>query len=439
MARFSAMDCEACTQLPIGLSLVSERGHVISVIRSGGATVTRRRLAIYTAIVAIIACQGAHPPAQTSAATTGLDDSTSTAVDQPDLAYVAESSGWTAAEAADSAHAAEIVGNIAREIASTRPSAFVGSAVGAKPGEPPTIYIKGPADPYIRNLVASAAIRILIADNQPYSREELEQRKHAIHQLLTEIGYDDLMTSYDIQNRGRIHVVLSRRNGLPDLASDVLAQLPEDLRSDVEIEMVSRRVDEPQAAYGGMYGTKDGNNWCLFAWSVRSQASGITGLVTASVAHCGVMTGVRVPGIGIYGASVQYPDHWGYWGEYAWYTTTTTEPAKFYADSSEVRVVQSVEHWAELSVNEWVCIFSRVRDQRPCGQVKSPSIACSDMDHVVQMKSNMTVNGDSGGGWSYNYRAFGIHHGLCDSLSAYSLAYYLPYGLAADDVVVRTQ
>lgn len=45
------------------------------------------------------------------------------------------------------------------------------------------------------------------------------------------------------------------------------------------------------------------------------------------------------------------------------------------------------------------------------------------------------MTGDSGGGWSYNTTASGIHFGLCDNLSSFSVADLLDEALG---LFVRT-
>lgn len=44
-----------------------------------------------------------------------------------------------------------VLGTIARE----RPAAYLGATLGEEPGDPHTLYMKGPADEFIRELVES--------------------------------------------------------------------------------------------------------------------------------------------------------------------------------------------------------------------------------------------------------------------------------------------
>jgi hypothetical protein len=98
---------------------------------------------------------------------------------EQDLRLAAEANGWTVEQAAAQHLAAEIVGRIAGEVAGSYPEIFVGSALSDVPGGVPELYIKGPADEFVRAQVAAAGIEIRIVDNQPYSFAELEARRHA--------------------------------------------------------------------------------------------------------------------------------------------------------------------------------------------------------------------------------------------------------------------
>jgi hypothetical protein len=72
-----------------------------------------------------------------------------------DLELVAEARGWTFEQSKAQYLAAEEVGAVAEEVARNRPDIFVGSALSKAPGGVPLLYIKGPADGYIRLYAAN--------------------------------------------------------------------------------------------------------------------------------------------------------------------------------------------------------------------------------------------------------------------------------------------
>lgn len=151
----------------------------------------------------------------------GVAESPDALVD--DLRLTAEANGWTVDQGPLVNSAATAVGAIAERVAAEQPHRFVGSAVGSKPGDPPILYIKGPVDEYVRNLVATSDVRVIVAANQPYSFDELEQRKLRIHHALEAMGFSNVATSTNVTcsagSPGDPGTVLT--NPLPDLPGSV--------------------------------------------------------------------------------------------------------------------------------------------------------------------------------------------------------------------------
>lgn len=162
-----------------------------------------------------------------------------------DLEAVADAHGWSQAEVETYHHAAQVVGEIAQRIHEERPDAFVGSALADAPTDPPTIYVKGSADDFILGLVEAAGIEIILADNQPFSFDELEVRNGQVAEALLDIGFESFGSGVDI-TRGILELTITREPGLPSTGEEVLSALPSDLRSSVEITMTDEPVVEPE-------------------------------------------------------------------------------------------------------------------------------------------------------------------------------------------------
>lgn len=152
-----------------------------------------------------------------------------------DIALVAEAKGWTIEQAEKHYRASEIVVEIAREIRSARPGVFVGAVLPSEPDGAPVLYIKGPADELVRGIVAGAEIEIKIADNQPFSGDELDERKSAVTRALVDLGFEIIMAGYNIADEGRITAAVAREPGLPDDPEGILSMLPAPLRDGVEL------------------------------------------------------------------------------------------------------------------------------------------------------------------------------------------------------------
>lgn len=186
---------------------------------------------------------GAESTGQASASTdpeAGSPQSDADALAQ-DLGLVAESRDWTTEQASTQHRAAEAIGQIAEQVFATRPEVFVGSALSDDPDGAPTLYIKGPADEFVRDLVASAEVPVILADHQPYSFDELEERKLQVHHALVALGFRNVATGFDITNEGQIEAAVTREAGLPDTDAELLLALPAELRASVTITV----SDEP--------------------------------------------------------------------------------------------------------------------------------------------------------------------------------------------------
>lgn len=152
-----------------------------------------------------------------------------------DLQAMAEGRGTSIAEEYARYQTSLVMDEITSAVSRERPDVFIGGALSEEPGGPPTLYIKGPADAFIRDLVASAPIEIVIADNQPYSARELDERQMRLVDALTEIGYSNWAGGADIKT-GRLYASITIEPGLPSTVPELLARLPAELRSGLDIE-----------------------------------------------------------------------------------------------------------------------------------------------------------------------------------------------------------
>lgn len=178
----------------------------------------------------LVACPTSPPPGA-SPIVLGAEEALSC-----DLAAAAAQSGTTIEEEYARYRAAEIVGEIATRIALERPEIFVGSALSEEADGPPTLYIKGPADPFVLGLVDAAEIEIIVADHQPYSFEELEQRSARVSTALLYLGFTNFSVGVDIRT-GRLTAAVTIEDGLPTDPADVVALLPTDLKGSLELAM----------------------------------------------------------------------------------------------------------------------------------------------------------------------------------------------------------
>lgn len=344
----------------------------------------------------------------------GVEQSPEEALAQ-DLGLVAKAKGWTVEEAAADHHAAERIGQIAERVAKERPSAYVGAALSEQPRGAPTLYIKGPADQFIQDLVRASDIEVVIADNQPFSFDELETRKLRVHHALEALGFRYVATSVNITGGGVIPAGVTLETGLPSRVEDVLAALPADVRSSVELTINDAPIVTDDWAFGGMWVLDGGVNECTSGWSVKSRVDFSWGITTAG--HCRGIDQVNHPGHGLHDLTFKN-QHEGQWGDIEWHWSNVLEPDDFYADAVTIRDVFNVEPRANIAVNEPVCLYGRSTNFRNCTlEVQDVSQACTNEgvfnDRLVMMNGVAGKGGDSGGGWSFGGTAFGSHKGRC--------------------------
>jgi streptogrisin C len=331
-----------------------------------------------------------------------------------DLALVAEARGWTLQQAVAHRAISDAFGRIQEQIATDRPGLYAGAELSAVPDGAPTLYIKGNADEFVWGLVDSAGFSIQVIDGRPFSWRELEARSIQLNRRLAGLGFRDIVTSFD-ETTSIVEAVVKRGPAMAAAkAGQVLATLPAEFRRGVKLELIDEDVVIDEHAYGGMWVRDDGVNECTSGWAVTNGLT--TGVTTAG--HCDGINQIVEPGVGVHALAHQ-AQHRGQWGDVEWKTSTHIEPDDFYATATDIRDVAAVEPRVNITVGEAVCVYGRSSNSRDCSHtVFRTSISCTNNgvfnDRLVAMNAkNTTIGGDSGGGWSFNFTAYGSHKGGC--------------------------
>ncbi len=359
-----------------------------------------------------------------------------------ELALVAEGHGWTVAEAAARHRTAEIIGGIAEQIFKERPDIFVGSALSEYPTGAPTLYVKGTADAFVRSLVDTSGIKIVLADNQPFSFDELEERKIRVHHAFEAQGFRNVATGANIAGGGRIPAEVTIEPGLSSSPEEMLSALPADLRSSVDLTITDIPVGMDTTSFGGMLVTVNGAGNSTSGWSVIRLADGVTGVTTAGHAPNAGSNGIVHPGHAEQHTFNFQAEHRGDWGDIQWHTTNFAEVDDYYSTATTIADVVSVEARANISVGEGVCQYGRFSNSQDCSlDVFDVSEACTIdgvfNNRLVLMNGKTTALGDSGGPWFSAGRAYGSQKGWCVSQTkdAWSVADLFDEALG---VTVRT-
>jgi hypothetical protein len=179
--------------------------------------------------------QATGMPSRTPAEADGSDDPGE--ADGSDDALIAEAFGWTPEELVRYRQAEQAMDEIIHRLVTERPNVYVGAVLSEHAGGAPSLYIKGPADAFIRELLDAAAIEIRLVDGQPYSHLELEEREARLHESLVAHGFRSLRILTDIEN-GRIDATVYVRPSTEIRPADVLARMPADLQVGVTVQVV---------------------------------------------------------------------------------------------------------------------------------------------------------------------------------------------------------
>lgn len=376
-------------------------------------------IAVALVLPATIAPARVNQPVALTAGAEGVFQTAEEAM-ADDLARVARARGWSAAQASAYAKAESEIGRVAAEVAAKRPDIFVGSALSKNGDGAPTLYVKGPADAELLQLIGTASVPIQIADLQPFSFAELEARQSAVHTALRTSGYLDVATSINMTGQGQIPVHLYVPPDRPTEIERILTSIPEALRSSVDLTFSDGPIARAEGAFGGMQLNSPAGLQCTSGWTVVETNSGTRGISGAG--HCDAVNAVVHPGHGNHATTFQAA-HEGQWGDVEWYTTVQAEADDFYASAGVVRDVSSVEAAAAIALNEAICVYGRASNQADCTlSVSDVSIACGPLDRLVQMDGDTQIGGDSGGPWYFGNKAYGGHYGNCGARDSFSKA-----------------
>lgn len=187
-------------------------------------------------------------------------------------------------------------------------------------------------------------------------------------------------------------------------------------------------------------GDPDWNRECTSGWAVEGPNG--DGIVTA--AHCVGLDGFEEEDAVI--PDDLYSITWRRQerdkGDAEYHTTSHIEPAEFFAREGEIRDVESTKATIWMTVGSTVCEYGRSNNVRTCDHsVVWNSVTATFNDGVTVRKlckvtGDDSIGGDSGGGWSYNTKAWGVHSG---SNGVHS--YFTPVGRVEKelDVTIKTK
>ncbi len=151
-----------------------------------------------------------------------------------------------------------------------------------------------------------------------------------------------------------------------------------------------------------------GNEECTSGWAVSGPSG--DGIITA--AHC---TGLDTIGGNDHDMTFRSQERDK--GDAEYHTTNGVEVAEFFAAAGELRDVESTKATLWMLPGNSVCVYGRSSNVRDCTHdIEATGVTATFTDGVTVRKlarasGDSTIGGDSGGGWSWSTKAWGVHAG----------------------------
>jgi hypothetical protein len=164
---------------------------------------------------------------------------------------------------------------------------------------------------------------------------------------------------------------------------------------------------------------------CTSGWSVSGPHG--DGIITAG--HCTVDRFVQ-PGVTPYPLTLR-AEVYGAGGDVEYLTSAAhLELAEFYADATSIRDVTSIEPTATM-VGDSVCFYGRESNTRTCNHnveawPEALIYGGVTVGNLARASNNSGIEGDSGGGWSLAWKAYGVWSGYGSGPTNLGKSYFTP-------------
>ena len=224
--------------------------------------------------------------------------------------------------------------NLVPKIATKYANTYAGASMAPAPGDPAEIRFKGAVPPAAAADIAASGLTIDVKGGAKYTQKEIRERSTAIARYLMTVGYTDVVTA--VMPAGFVEVTIGSSTAPRPV-------LPPSLREDARITVIEGPANREENVRGGAQLQLPNNvNWCTSGFTVTS-FGGTDGVSTAG--HCDGLDDYSPPSGDDYDIDLQ-AEHLGLFGDVQWHTSDETEPAEYYATSTEIRDQDSVESWS---------------------------------------------------------------------------------------------
>lgn len=275
---------------------------------------------------------------------------------------------------------------------------------------------------------------VVISGDGNISLRENRRRASMVAQALEAAGNNRFLTYYDVEDHA-IHIEVKLDVNAPELSIaelhipieqhfqsiNSMAKSGEKLhgraailhQSDLRLKVMRGEGEimelDAKNARGGNQLKSGWIKKCTSGWSIRGNHG--TGIITA--AHCAVNK--FDPESGLAWQMDHIRQHRGLSGDVEYHTTARPELGQYYSSEGNIRSVYFHRSTASMQ-NVSVCIYGRASNSRNCSHTITATGVTANIGGVLtgnlaRTDNDTSIGGDSGGGWSWDNTAFGVHSG----------------------------
>jgi len=353
-----------------------------------------------------------------------------------DVDLLAKESGISYAEAVQAIKAQDEFGRIADRLLARYPDRIARMWKEPTPSTKSHIQFVGKVpDTILQDIKLNAVpVDIVITGGAKISFEDQIKRAQIAAQGLRKSGFVNSLSFYDpVNNVIQLDIKVPAQATRPD-SQQILSAIQNELRgtmlrdeirtlneNDLRIKTIygDGPIMEFDHARGGNWLRDDGFRECTSGWSVSGPNG--DGIITA--AHCSGLNQFEEEG-GLIFSMTWRDQEFGSGGDVEYHTTSHIELDDFYAREGEIRDVSSIRSTLSM-MGATVCEYGRSDNHRTCdhtvtGLFVTINYSIGSVSNLVRVSGDDSIGGDSGGGWSFNNTAWGVHSGSNGSESFFT-------------------
>jgi len=354
-----------------------------------------------------------------------------------DVDLLAKESGMSRSQAVDTIQAQNEFAHYANKLMAKFPNRISRMWKEPAPGTKSHIQFMGKVPTQVLEEISAnkTPANVSITGGGSMSFQDNVTRAQVAARGLRKAGYPRSLSFYDpATNSIQVEIKVPKKSARPDRSRILSAvqselkgtDLSDQIRSITGKELRIKTLEgegeimEFDHVRGGNWIQDDGVRECTSGWSVSGPNG--DGFITA--AHCSGINGFEEAG-GLVFSTTWRDQEFGS-GDVEYHTSSHIALDDFYATASSIRDVSGIRSWWTM-FGASVCEYGRSSNTRTCnhtvdGLLVTVNYSIGTVNNLIRVTGDNSIGGDSGGGWSFNYTAWGVHSGSNGSQSFFTPA-----------------